>query len=205
MPHSEQTGHMGVTPTPRSPVDRSHEYHGRWKLAEPLRFLLIRYAERRRYFIATAVLAATITAIYGFIPHKPAILGAEGILADLRGLVSILFPFFVGALAAVTTFTREGLDEPTVGGRAILLNKGVEVVLTRRQFVCYIFGYCAFLSAVLFTAIILIKFLHPVFVDLGIYFAVAKVVAVAVLSLGFIHLLIVTLWGLYYLTVRLVR
>jgi len=151
-------------------------------------------------------IAALVTAIYWFAPSKPPLMGEQGLLKDLKDFVTVLFPFFVGALAALATFTRVGLDQPTIGGRVRLVIKDRVKDLTRRQFVCFIFGYCAALSVVLFIAIVLVKMIQPTAVGmLPTSLPYLRAVTVAAFALAFSHLIVVTFWGLYYLSERLYR
>jgi hypothetical protein len=183
-------------------VDLSNEGGGKWKLFDALSFLRIEYAERWRYNCVSIVIAALATAAYWYAPNKPPLMGDLGLLKDLKDFVQVLFPFFVGALAAVATFHRKGLDDEVVGNPAYLGSKK----LTRRQFVCYILGYCAVVSIVLFVGVILAKMIQPsVAATLPDLMPTLRAATIAVFSLGFAHLIVITLWGLYYLSNRLIR
>lgn len=148
------------------------------------------------------IVALAITAAYHWAPVKPALMSDLGLLKDLKDFVQVLFPFFVGALAAVATFSRAGLDCETVGTPVTLDGKA----LTRRQFVCYIFGYCAVLSVFLFIAVIVTKLLQPsAMLFCPAIISYLRSASVAFFSLCFTHLVVISLWGLYYLSNRLVR
>ena len=90
----------------------------------------------------------------------------DGLLSDVISLLNLLIAFFIAALAAVATFDRKGLDEKMKGEPAILRrknNKGrkVEIILTHRQFVCYLFGYLSFSSLVFLMALYGVKIFSP--------------------------------------------
>ncbi len=76
--------------------------------------------------------------------------------------------------------------------------------LSRRQFVCFIFGYCAALSVFIFLMVLAGKVARPlVWAICPDAVGYVKPVAVFILSVSFTHMLIVTFWGLYYLSDRL--
>ncbi|MEJ1644057.1 hypothetical protein SMA60_27945, partial [Escherichia coli] len=62
--------------------------------------------------------------------------------------------FYIAALAAVSTFSSPSIDEVMAGDPPTLLEKfrgqKIKVELTRRRFVCYLFGYLALVSFMLF-------------------------------------------------------
>jgi hypothetical protein len=187
-------------------VDVAAQDTGRWRLLNGFSFLRVQYDERNHYNWIAVGIAVAVSCLYGFSPNKPALMGDLGLLKDLKDFVQVLFPFYVAALAAVATFTREGLDDETVGGKALVWIGSRLVPLTRRQFVCRLFGYCSVLSMFLFIAVILAKMAQPwamsAFQPYGGCFRTA---AVFVFSLGFAHLAIISLWGIYYLANRLTR
>ncbi|EKF9782201.1 hypothetical protein RV096_003428, partial [Vibrio cholerae] len=71
-----------------------------------------------------------------------AFVGKSGLVQLVNGLLQVLIGFFVASLAAVATFQRPGMDENMRGKAPTLQGKGV----TRRQYLCYMFGYLAFMS-----------------------------------------------------------
>jgi hypothetical protein len=193
-------------PRPNKPVDVGAQDTGRWRLLNGLSFLRVRYEEQWSYTLASFAIAILVTALYWRVPVKPALMGDLGLLKDLKDFVQVLFPFYVGALAAVATFAREGLDDVTIGGKATIRIGTRIVELTRRQFICRLFGYCAVLSIFLFVAVIIAKMVQPWAMSMsGPYGAYFKTATVFVFSLGFSHLMIISLWGIYYLSNRLAR
>jgi Trk-type K+ transport system membrane component len=91
------------------------------------------------------------------LPVTPTTLGEAGFLKGVRDLIALFAAFFVVALAAVATFSRESLDLPMEGTTPTLDGKE----LSRRQFVCYLFGYLAVLSFALFLAAVLAQIITP--------------------------------------------
>lgn len=60
---------------------------------------------------------------------------------------------FVASLAAVATFQRPGMDENMRGKAPTLQGKGV----TRRQYLCYMFGYLAFMSIAVYLVVVFLS------------------------------------------------
>lgn len=101
-----------------------------------------------------AVLAAVGVLGFCFLPQAPALFSDKGLVNTVNGLLNTLIGFYIAALAAVAAFPSPTLDEvmqgraPTI---AIALGDSVtEEKLTRRRFLVILFGYCAFVSIMLF-------------------------------------------------------
>src|SRR5437660_212449 len=110
-----------------------------WKrLIAPVRYLAIRHEIKPRFDWGWPLFLTALTmALFWFLPVKPEVLGDEGFLKGVRELIALFAAFFVVALAAVATFSRESLDLPMEGTTPTLDGRD----LNRRQFVCYLFGY----------------------------------------------------------------
>ncbi|MGK9996690.1 hypothetical protein O6197_24780, partial [Salmonella enterica subsp. enterica] len=78
----------------------------------------------------------------------------NGLLLQVNGLLQVLIGFYIAALAAVSTFSSSSIDEVMAGVPPTLVEKfrgqKLTVELTRRRFVCYLFGYLALVSFMLF-------------------------------------------------------
>jgi len=177
----------------------------RWKLFSPFLFLRLEYEERLTYNLASVLCGGLVVLAYIFLPIKPSLIGSEGLLTGIQSFVTILFPFFVAALVAVATFSRKGLDAKPSGGQVKLSRRNETVkLLTRRQFICFIFGYCASLSLILFVGIIISRAMYPwvmfEFHDALPYLRIGSLFLVTII---FSHMVIITFWGLYYLTDRI--
>lgn len=72
---------------------------------------------------------------------------AEKLVADINSLMGILVGFYIAALAAVSSFTNENLDQVMKGRSPTLIStrqgKEIKETLTRRRFLAVLFGYCA--------------------------------------------------------------
>lgn len=74
------------------------------------------------------------------------------VVASATTLMGVLVGFYIAALAAVTSFPNDNLDNPMAGRTTTLREKcgrGIEEV-SRRRFLSILLGYCAFLSILIF-------------------------------------------------------
>jgi len=138
----------------------------------------------------------------------------EGLIGSFQKLLEILVPFYIVALAAVATFEREGLDEVMKGRPALLTvrdakSQTIEVALTRRQFICYLFGYLAILSLLLFVFVIMFNVLGERIGETLFHWLGAQKIwylKIAVIY-GFLfpiwQMIITTVLGIYFLSERL--
>jgi hypothetical protein len=69
-----------------------------------------------------------------------------GLIQQANGLLQILAPFFVAALALVAGFPGEALDRPMGGVRPYLVVAGDKHVPSRRELLGFLFAYLAGLS-----------------------------------------------------------
>lgn len=139
-------------------------------------------------------------ALFWLLPIKPDILGNDGVLKAVREFIVLLAAFFVVALAAIATFALESLDRPMEGTTPTLAGRD----LTRRQFVCYLFGYLCVLSFGLFLACILAQIVAP---TLRLKFSSdviwwVEAVTGTVFAFGFWNMIVTTLLGIYFLVER---
>ncbi|WP_149163181.1 hypothetical protein [Azospirillum brasilense] len=179
----------------------------------PMRYLRITHPEKTVYDVILPLCAVAISlGAYNLLPIKPALLGDNGILKDIKDVLALLIAFFVAALAAVATFSRPGLDEVMKGSHppSILVYQHSQKwlqPLTRREFLCYLFGYLSSLSLLLFMVIVAAKIFAPSlhqWISEDTY-AALKYVFIAFFSGACGHLFISTLLALYYLTDRINR
>lgn len=192
-------------------------------LFTPLRYLRLRDGKGRllltRNLIATLSLAALLSLPFLVVStsnyfHK------DGFIDKLGSFSSVLTGFYVAGLLAVAAFSAKlgDLDTPMDVGPAILPKTAPDeddVHLTRREYVCTIFGYLAFLSLFTTLASITIVILTsgmPAIADVN--FSVSNRTihidrevfrGVPILLFGVLsaHLAVVTCHSLYYLMDRL--
>ena len=131
---------------------------------------------------------------------------------DINVLMGVLVGFYIAALAAVSSFTNENLDQ-IMKGRAptfTMKRQGQDVVerMTRRRFLAVLFGYCASISIALFVfgvaqgQIEIVTLTNP-----WLKWTVSALVEVfwAIYLWLLASLLVVTLLGLHYLIERMHR
>ncbi|MGR5465213.1 hypothetical protein ACPV5G_19940 [Photobacterium damselae] len=71
-------------------------------------------------------------------------LGESSFVSNITSLLGILIGFFIASLAAVSTFERPEMDYIMEGNPPILYKQ----YLTKRQFLCYLFGYLSYASII---------------------------------------------------------
>ncbi|WP_210498883.1 hypothetical protein [Vibrio crassostreae] len=173
------------------------------KLFKPLTYLRIKHKQKFYIdWVLPAIIGAVLTVIFVSSPVQIKLLGQGSLVSLVNGLLQILIGFFVASLAAVATFQREGLDDVMVGKAPTL--KGDKI--TRRQFVCYMFGYLALVSIALYfcgglteLTIGLLKVVITEKYELFKYSSIFIYLSVVA------NLILTTMLALYYLTDRIVR
>jgi hypothetical protein len=193
-----------------------------WRLFYPLRYFRLVNDEKRHLDLWPTLLLALVLALpFIALPGAP-FFHKDGLLDKLLILTSALTGFYVAALVAAATFTHPDLDKVFKSGPVALVTRGhdgqkIMEHLTRREFVCTIFGYLAFSSLALsllsslFVAIS--DFNHAAVADWpvlgpiigGAYLPITRAVVIFGFTLAIAHLAVVTSLGLYYLMDRLYR
>jgi len=182
------------------------------QLLTPLNYLRIQYSQRCLFNIIIPLLITTLLLSGLIVLPKPInIFGNNGLISVITGFIQILVGFYIAALAAVATFQKEGLDSLLAGEGATLLvqRQGIKknIQLTRRKFVCYLFGYLAFLGIALYfigSISNLISESLKVAIPVSCFF-ITKWLFVFCYLFASSNLIITTLLGLHYLTDRIHR
>ena len=176
-----------------------------FKLFTPLNYLRIKHPQKRLVDIVLPLVFSSLICIaFYFLPKPVALLGQNGLISSLSGFLQVLAGFFIAALGAIATFPNKDIDEPT-DGIPLKLN---DLVLTRRQFLSYMFGFLAFTGfiLVLLGKIVLsaesniIYLLSNVSEQCGLWL---KLVFSFFYFTIFNSLLFTTLFGLHYLTEKI--
>lgn len=157
---------------------------------------------------------AAATAIIAFAPKAIAL---SELVAALVSATALLPGFYIAALAAVSTFAGphmdEAMPEPTPELDIQTLQTSGPEKLTRRMFLCYLFGYLAVISLLLVfagTAVqvfipsansLVVSLIPAAHVDLAIQVLSGLVVFFLTATLGSIF--ITSLQGIYYLMERI--
>jgi hypothetical protein len=175
---------------------------GAWRrLVAPLQYLIIRHGIKGRFDWAwPGVLTAITMLVFWYLPEKAEVLGDKGFLKGIRDFIALLAAFFVVALAAVSTFSNDTLDQPMEGTTPRLRDRD----LSRRQYVCFLFGYLSVLSFGLFIicigAEILAPSLRKSFNPTLLWYI--RAVLGTMFTFGFWNMVITTLLGIYFLVER---
>lgn len=125
------------------------------RLLKPIDYLRIRVAEKKRYDIVYPLIIGTVVTVFLFVyPIPVRIFGKSGLIDLIVNILQILTGFYIASLAAIATFNKSDMDAHIKGETAtlIVLKKGVWLPerLTRRRFLCLLFGYLAFVSIILY-------------------------------------------------------
>ena len=178
-------------------------------LLTPLTFLRLQSPELRPYQSKIPP-ALTFPGLAGFylLPIKPALFTEKGLVNTINGLLNTLIGFYIAALAAVATFNNVPLDNVMKGRPPTLITyrqgEKNEEQLTRRRFLVILFGYCAFVSIMLFALGVISLLVAPSMAKAAWLPALRLVWLTAYFALA-ASLFVVTLLGLHYLIERMHR
>lgn len=183
------------------------------KLFSPLSYLRIEHDEKRWYDYRIPLIGALVVMLaYYFCHNQIPMIGSSGLIVQVNGLLQVLIGFYIAALAAVSTFSNSTIDKTMAGDPPTLIEEfrgtKLRVELTRRRFVCYLFGYLALTSFVLFS-LGLVSILIGKTMSIWIASVVSlntllvlKTMFLGIYSVILINIITTTLLGLYFLSVR---
>lgn len=167
--------------------------------------------------ILPAVMTLTVGAIFLALPVKPTLFGADGINGSIISLVATLPGFFIAALAAVSTFERDSLDQlmppPTPKLNFRTRGQDAPVELTMRVFLSHLFSYLTTYSFLLALLCVIFEALVPsVRGAVGDYSGKIPELATIVRTFYVImvawllsNIITATLFGMYFLAERMHR
>lgn len=182
------------------------------RLLRPLNYLRISGYSLGKFNWGYPCAFAIITSVYIWLyPSDISIFkGDNSLLSGLLNFLNLLPGFYITALAAVATFNRKTMDEELDGSKATLYAQEngqiKERNLTRRRFLCYLFGYLSFISLFLFIVGIVIKIAPPTeFIPLKYYNykKYFECILAFLYMFTFYQMITVTLVGLFYLSDRM--
>lgn len=135
----------------------------------------------------------------------------EDAFSSLSTFIQVLPGFYIGSLAAIASYSYAGLDSemsnPKVKIQERTTNGSRPSPLTRRRYLTIMFGYLASISMVLTILVFFVTLLYSI----GI-FPVAKITFLAIYYLIvfiffsiFTQMLLITFFGIYYLSDRMHR
>lgn len=114
--------------------------------------------------IAVATVIAAVFTVFWTAIGMPGSFSKDGLIDGLGSITSVLAGFYVAGLVAIATFFRENsaLDDVIVTGPAILnFGRSDEEHLTRRQYVCSIFGFLVGVSFFLAISAVIFRSAAP--------------------------------------------
>ncbi|QGZ94963.1 hypothetical protein [Terricaulis silvestris] len=182
------------------------------RLLTPLVYLKVRHPVKIWYSVIYPIMfSAPLSALLVFAPIEYTVVGDNGLVETFNALLALLIGFFIAALAAVASFDRAGMDAAMLGDGATLSlpDRSEPLVLTRRMYLCLLFGYLtlATLATYIVFAIanVMLASVSPPAVGLsaGTY-ALARGGFIFVYCFLIGHILSHSLLGVYYLAWRTV-
>lgn len=181
-------------------------------LLRPFAYLTIRHSSGLTKVVnwwVPGILAIVIVAFGAVFASAIDLVGATGIVARMLGLVQTLAGFYIAALAAVATFSSEGMDKLMAGEpptMKVLYNHcSTRIPLTRRRFLCSMFAFLTAMSLLIAVVAIGALAFGPIAGDLICMElrGVARALFAFVFVFASLQMLSVTLWGLFYLGERM--
>jgi hypothetical protein len=181
-----------------------------WRLIVPLNYLRITHPEKIKFDLIFPAVFACLFFLPAFSAQFRAdVASSIDLVSRSSDLLSILTGFFIAALAAVATFGGEEMNQQMPGSSPMLLPRrhGGPEPLSRRRFLCYLFGYLAFTSLAIYMAGFVFYALQkyvivPHFPDALVW---TFLVFWGLYGFAVGNLLSNTLLGLFYLTDRIHR
>lgn len=181
---------------------------------KPFKYLLIKHDEKKWFdIVIPAILAACFSFLFYRLEKPFPLVSSGGLIPQVNSLLQMLIGFYIASLAAVATFGNESIDEVMAGTPPTLKMKvkGVPsiVPLTRRRFLCYLFGYLALMSIVLYLSGVFATLVGYSGADIisalsyAGWMSASKALLLFIYLFFLINLVLTTLLGLYYLSVRI--
>jgi hypothetical protein len=183
------------------------------KIFTVLSFLRIRSPDMVWYQLIWPLFLAIVVLTFSyFLPKPPAVFGNGGIVEGAGNLLNMLIGFYIAALAAVASFPSDTLNHLMKGQTPTItfLKAGQRVCekLTRRRFLCMLFGYCAFISMTIYAFGAISEVLLPSLKEYPYFLewkSIIKKVWVALYIYLCCSLIVTTLLGMHYLIERMHR
>ncbi len=186
----------------------------------PASYLRVRQGERPLFFSDKALVDLWGPLIFSFFiiilfymtgANLPFFESERGILIQFKQFFGFMAGFFIASLAAVATFDKSEMDKFIEGeGASVEIRKGGKLTthqLTRRRFLCFLFGYLSWLSICLFIACLIIPYAQPSLNNAFKFNSVIKPYCdgtlITLACFVILHYISVTFYGLYYLVDRM--
>lgn len=183
-----------------------------YQLLRPFAYIFIHHPVKRKvdWYVPICLVLFALILLFPFRDGMN-VWATDGMVASAQGFVQGLPGFYIAALAAVATFGQQGssldrvIPAPTPTLQTRFAGTWVEMKLSRRRFLCLLFAYLTSLSVVLslfaYYASAVAEPSRRVLSDRAV--DALSWIALCVYLLFLFQLVIVTLWGLYYLGDRM--
>lgn len=181
-----------------------------YQITRPLSYLSIEHPEKWKFdWLIPSVLSLLSLVVFYIIDNSINIFGQNGFISYILGLIQILPGFYIAALAAISTFNKNDIDQympdPTPQVDILVSGQKNKIKLTRRRFLCMLFAFLTtesiFLALLSIGALIFSSSLKAL-IPPGFH-CISQFVFLGFYILVFWQLLTATLLGLYYLGDRL--
>lgn len=130
---------------------------------------------------------------------------------SITTFIQVLPGFYIGALAAIASFQREGMDDklptPTPYLMKVAENGDKKIELSRRTYLTLMFAYLASVTIILAISIFFLKLFYAlkVFKVSETLFTLIYALNTFVIFFFFFQIIVITLVGIYYLGNRMHR
>lgn len=178
----------------------------------PVNYLRIKHPGKVYFdWVLPSLIAVCAILVFYSLSGSVRILGNDGIVFVITDLIKMLVGFYIAALAAVATFQKSDMDELPEGESITLAvtrrGKPVESKLSRRRFLCYLFGYLSFLSIFLYFIGACAPYVADLCKEIGQQwlFLLIRFIALFLYLIFTAQLVTTTLLGLHFLTDRIHR
>jgi len=125
------------------------------QLLKPLQYLCVTNTRRGLYQVFLPAIITAITILLVIISDKTVSDALKAIFEKASTILVLMIPFNITALAAIATFQSPNLDSPLSGNPVPSLRRKVrgvyaDEILTRRRYLCLLFGYMSVLGIIMF-------------------------------------------------------
>lgn len=171
----------------------------------PFSYIIIRHPYKKALDNITLCFFPFVFGAFIYVFPKFNLFHNDGIILSINSFMGTLSGFFVTALAAIATFQGGpyNIDKPFSNKPATL--RGFD--LTRRQFLCYLFGYLSASSIIISLIGILVSAYLTTPLNFSYKFAdyacLIKAIFFIFYMTAFSHVIVTTFLGLVFLTDRL--
>lgn len=187
------------------------------QLLIPITFFSIQHGENNSRgkiysFWTPAILAIIFTLIQMLKASPELIVKENGIFATLSPLFSLFAAFFIAALAAIATFQNGEIDKEMNSGdqsrtfieRNNSFGDPQNIYLSRRQYLCYLFGYLSFATIIfVLTVSLFVIFKDVLFIKNSTILLTLNTILIFSFWFMLVQILLLTLLGLGFLTEKI--